>query len=312
MQTETRSLQLPILKNWIVATGVTLSYFFVSYLLIGFRSEQLILGLIFTSFYVATPASRKFILGFSIFIVFWIIFDYMKAFPNYLYNDVQIRSLYETERLLFGISSGGVIQTPNEYLAAHSHTSFDLLTGLFYLCWIPAPLALAGYLFYYDRRLFLQFSLTFLLANLIGFVVYYLFPTAPPWYVQYYGFDFVAGTPGHTAGLARFDQFFGIHLFESMYAKSSNVFAAMPSLHSAYPFIAFYYAVKAKLRWTSVVFGIITAGIWISAVYSGHHYVLDVLAGVLCASIGIAIFNRLDTRNNFFRKFVDNYKRTIS
>jgi len=312
MQTDTQALQLPTLKNWVVAIGVPLIYIFVSYLLIGFRNEQLILGLIFTSFYVATPTSRKFILGFSIFIVFWIIFDYMKAFPNYLYNDVHIRGLYETERLLFGISSGGVTQTPNEYLAAHSHPLFDVLTGFFYLCWIPAPLALAGYLFYKDRRLFLQFSLTFLLANLVGFIVYYLFPAAPPWYVQYYGFDFVAATPGHTAGLARFDQFFGIHLFESMYAKSSNVFAAMPSLHSAYPLIAFYYASKAKLRWASIVFRIITAGIWISAVYSGHHYVLDVLAGVLCASIGIAIFNYLDNRNKRFQGFVDSYARTIS
>src|SRR5882757_4617233 len=102
---------------------------------------------------------------------------------------------------------------------------------------MPIPLLFAFYLFRKNKIQFLHFSLAFLFVNLIGFVVYYACPAAPPWYVQQYGFDVNFNTPGNTAGLARFDAYFGINLFHNLYAKSSNVFAAMPSLHSAYPVV---------------------------------------------------------------------------
>jgi len=38
------------------------------------------------------------------------------------------------------------------------------------------------------------------------------------------------------------------------------------------------------------LFVVFMLGIWFAAVYSGHHYIIDVLAGILCALIGIAIF----------------------
>jgi membrane-associated phospholipid phosphatase len=50
-------------------------------------------------------------------------------------------------------------------------------------------------------------------------------------------------------------------------------------------------------------------GIWFAAVYSGHHYLLDVLAGVACAITGIFIFQRFIVPNKtfqevFIKKFV--------
>ncbi|MBX2900289.1 MAG: inositol phosphorylceramide synthase [Cyclobacteriaceae bacterium] len=311
MQTEIRS-SIPSLKQCLIASIVSFTYLLVSYLLIGFRNEQLILAFIFVSLYLASPLSRKFILGFSVFIVFWIIFDYMKAFPNYQFADVNIQSLYRAERSLFGISIGNTTLTPNEYWESNHSPFLDVMSGFFYLCWVPVPLMFAFLLFLRNRNLFLQFSLTFLLVNLIGFVIYYLYPAAPPWFVQHHGFDFIANTPGNTAGLARFDEFFNISLFHSMYAKSSNVFAAMPSLHSAYPLIVFYYGLKAELGWINLLFAIIIIGIWFAAVYTGHHYVLDVLAGIACASIGISLFKLLRDRNERFKAFLNGYTRLIS
>jgi membrane-associated phospholipid phosphatase len=151
--------------------------------------------------------------------------------------------------------------------------------------------------------------LTFLLVNLIGFVVYYIYPAAPPWYIQQYGFKFIANTSGNTAGLHRFDDYFHAGIFNALYAKSSNVFAAMPSLHSAYPLITLYYGIKNRLGFINVLFAVIMMGIWFAAVYSGHHYLLDVLAGVACAITGIFIFQRFIVPNKtfqevFIKKFV--------
>jgi hypothetical protein len=290
----------------IPVTLISAAYLILSAILIGYKSDQLFLVALFNFMYFLSAPTRRFILGFSVFIIFWILFDSMKAFPNYRFNTVHIASIYHAERDLFGTI------TPNEFWAAHATTTLDVLAGIFYLCWIPLPLAFAGWLFYKNKELFFRFSLTFLLVNCLGFVIYYAYPAAPPWYVQLYGFTFHAHTPGNTAGLARFDRFFNVPVFSSLYAKSSNVFAAMPSLHAAYPLIVLYYGIRARAGWFNMLFGTIMLGIWFAAVYSGHHYVLDVMAGIGCGLIGIALFNFLYNRVAGFHAFVQMGVRKIT
>lgn len=281
------------LRDIIITTMVSLFYILLSYFLIGFNGNQVALVVIFTILYYATVTTRKFILGFSIFIVYWILFDYMKAFPNYLYHKVNIAELYHLEKHIFGFTSNGLRLTPNEYWHIHHTAVLDIIGGLFYLMWIPVPMAFAAYLFFTRKDQFLQFLLTFVLVNLLGFVVYYLYPAAPPWYVQYNGFAFIAHTHSNPAGLIRFDQLVHLPVFQSIYRQGSNVFAAMPSLHSSYPVIVVYYGLRNRMGAMNIIFGIVMLGIWFTAVYASHHYVLDVLAGITTAIIGINLFNWL-------------------
>jgi hypothetical protein len=161
-------------KSVFTVSIVSFAYLLFSAFLVGFKSDQVVLVLIFNSLYYLSATTRKFILGFAIFIVYWIIFDYMKAFPNYNYNTVHIADLYNFEKHLFGVHFQGKLLTPNEYWRINGLTFLDIMTGIFYLCWIPVPLAFAAYLFFTRRRQFLLFSLTFVLVNFIGFVIYYL------------------------------------------------------------------------------------------------------------------------------------------
>ncbi len=299
-------------ENVLIVTLITMVYLVGCTLLIGFKTDQVFLAALFNVLYYASLPSRKFILAFSVFIVFWIIFDSMKAFPNYKFNTIHVKQLYDTEKHLFGISDNGVIVTPNEYAQSHSHTFLDILAGCFYINWVPVPLLFAFYLFRKNKLQFLYFSLAFLFVNLIGFVVYYAYPAAPPWYVEQYGFDVKFNTPGNTAGLSRFDEYFGINLFHSLYAKSSNVFAAMPSLHSAYPVVVFYFGLKNRLGLINIFFAVFMIGIWFSAVYTGHHYILDVLAGIVCALTGLFIFDKILLKSSAFKRFLFKYKTIIS
>lgn len=294
-----------------VVSVLSVVYLLLSVWLVGFKSDQVVLILLFNTLFYASGITRKFILGFSIFIFYWVLFDYMKAIPNYEVNTVHIGDLYNFEKHLFGINVNGKILTPNEYWAIKGTTFLDVVTGLFYLCWIPVPLSFAAYLFFTNRREFLYFALTFLLVNLIGFVIYYLFPAAPPWYIQQHGFVFHPLTMGSTGGLAKFDAHFHIQLFKSIYSKGSNVFAAMPSLHSAYPVIVLYYGFRNRLGLANIFFAIVVLGIWFTAVYASHHYVLDVLAGITCAIIGITFFRLLATRSKPVIKWLDKYEATI-
>ncbi|MBN9482110.1 MAG: PA-phosphatase [Bacteroidetes bacterium 43-93] len=299
LRAQTREENFFSVNSILVMLLISASYLVVSYLLIGFKTEQLFLLALINLFFFAGPVSRNFIKGFSIFIIYWVIFDYMKAFPNYEYNSVHIESLYNLEKSIFGFQSSGKLLTANEFWLLHHNSFLDVLTGIFYLTWVPVPLGFAVFLFFKNRKQFYYFSLTFLLVNLIGFVIYYIYPAAPPWYVQTYGMELLPHTPGNTAGLSRFDSLFGVHIFAGLYAHSSNVFAAMPSLHSSYPVIVLYYGLKNRLGWINILFSALMLGIWFSAVYNSHHYVIDVCAGILCAISGIILFNRLSNISVF-------------
>jgi len=299
-------------KSIVIVSLVSIAYLLLSSFLIGYKSDQLVLVFLFNILFYLSVPTRKFILGFLIFIFYWVIFDYMKAIPNYNYNVVHIADLYNYEKHIFGINFNGKLLTPNEYLRVKSTTFLNIVTGLFYLCWIPVPVSFAVYLFFKNKRQFLYFLLTFLLVNLLGFVIYYLYPAAPPWYVQEHGFTFHPMTMGSTGGLSKFDNYFHINLFKSIYAKGSNVFAAMPSLHSAYPVIVVYYGFKNRLKWVNAFFIIVMLGIWFTAIYASHHYVLDVIAGIITATIGINLFNLLAKKVGFIKRLITKYEAVIS
>src|SRR5580704_19357472 len=85
-------------KNILLIFALSAVYLLISFLLIGFRFEQILLVFLFNLLYFISVPTRKFILAFSIFILYWIVFDYMKAFPNYHYMQVHIGDLYATEK----------------------------------------------------------------------------------------------------------------------------------------------------------------------------------------------------------------------
>lgn len=235
----------------------------------------------------------KFVVVMSPFILFGLIYDSMRYYPNYLFNSIDTEGVYNLEKYLFGIKAGSEILTPNEYFNIHNNAVCDFLSGIFYLLWVPLPISYAIYLFFSKQRvLAFRFASAFLFVNLVGFAGYYIHPASPPWYVMQYGFEPILNTPGNVGGFERFDSLINFDIFHSIYCKNSNVFAAIPSLHSAYNPIALFYACFFARRnrvWISVL-TIVSVGIWWAAVYSCHHYIIDVTLGVVCVVLGIALW----------------------
>lgn len=284
---------------WLLITGIG----------IGLRVEHWGLALLIATFFFAGGITRRLIVAMIPFAIFGMSYDWMNLLPNYEVSPVDIESLYNSEKSIFGISTAEGVLTPNEFFAQHHTTFVDILCGFFYLCWVPVPIGFGVWLYFKKQdNVYLHFSLVFLLANLLGFAFYYIHPAAPPWYVQDYGMDFITGIPGSAAGLERFDDLTGLGIFDALYARNSNVFAAVPSLHSAYMFIAFIYSLKAKCpTWLRVVFAVITAGIWFTAVYASHHYILDVIGGILTAVAAICLFEYGFMKIPAFRRFMAGY-----
>lgn len=287
-------LDNPISKETLlIAGGFVLVYMGWILGFVGLRTDHWYFIVFLAIAYFATKQSRKVVLSFVFFILFWIIYDAMRVFPNYMVSPIHIAEPYNIEKALFGFQYGGELVTPNEYFKLKEHPILDFVAGMFYLTWVPLPMAYAVYLFFKDRQMMLRFSACFLFANLLGFVVYYAYPAAPPWYVYYYGFEQNFDIPGSAAQLSRFDDLVGSPIFKNMYNKNANVFAAIPSLHSAYPVVLLYYGLKKRYKIASAIFLLDVLGIWFAAVYSMHHYIIDVILGAFCAIIAIFVFENL-------------------
>ena len=96
-----------------------------------------------------------------------------------------------------------------------------------------------------------------------------------------------------------------------MYNKNANVFAAIPSLHSAYPVVLTYFAFKKRSQWFKLLCVLDVIGIWYAAVYSMHHYIIDVFLGAFCAIFAIFTFN-LILKNSYIRSLIDKYATFIA
>ena len=119
----------------------------------------------------------------------------------------------------------------------------------------------------------------------IGYVLYVVFPAAPPRLVL--AREFTKNLRGYPVG-------FG--------ALSADVFAllpvdsraAFPSLHTAASLVALVFAWRFVRRWFWVLLPFVL-GLWASTIYLRHHYFVDLVAGWLVAAAALWVAPRLDT-----------------
>ena len=306
---------LPTRRELLISLAILALWLFVTVAFVGFRSEHILLCATFLLLFIPCQGSRKLVVALLPFFIFGISYDWMNLLPNYEVNPVDVEGLYTTEKRLFGITvAEGTVLTPNEYFALHHCSAMDFMSGIFYLCWVPLPIIFGIWLYFKgERRAYLHFAIVFLLVNLIGFAFYYIHPAAPPWYVAMHGMEAIPGTPGEVAGLGRFDEMTGLNIFHLLYSRNANVFAALPSLHSAYTLVALIYAIRFKApRLWIILLAVVTLGIWLTAVYSSHHYIIDVMCGIICALVGSLLFETAVARIAPLRRALDRYISYIS
>ncbi|MDR0892674.1 MAG: phosphatase PAP2 family protein [Mediterranea sp.] len=295
-------------ETWTVLVALSL-FLLLTALCIGLRPEHLLMAVLYLALFFAGLPTRKLAVALLPFALFGISYDWMRVWPNYEVNPIDVSGLFHADKSLFGFMSGGVLVSPSEYFAVHHWAVADFFAGLFYLCWVPVPIAFGLWLYFKKQRaVYLHFALVFLLVNLLGFAGYYIHPAAPPWYALQYGFEPILNTPGNVAGLGRFDTLLGTTIFEGIYGRNANVFAAVPSLHASYMVVTLIYAFKGKCRWyLRALFAVIMVGIWLTAVYTCHHYVIDVLLGIACALLGWLLFEQGLMHIPPFRRFIKRY-----
>ena len=266
------------------------------------RSEQLAMCAAMVGLVVWSDGTRRFFLGMLPFLLFGIVYDLTHITqPLFRYLHIHIAEPYWFDKTFFGIREGGVVLTPNEFFARHHWPVVDLFTGTSYIVFVYWAIGFGAYLAFFrrdevGRQLLARFGWTFLLMNVVGFATYYVYPAAPPWYVADHGFTADFSVRSSAAGATRWDALTGIPYFAGFYGRSADVFGAIPSLHVSYPLLTFLFGLELRKRWLDVASFALFALVSFAAVYLNHHYVLDVLLGVLYTLVAWGIDRALQRR----------------
>lgn len=151
---------------------------------------------------------------------------------------------------------------------------FDFMAAIPYLIHFTLPFAYSTWLLVRCKSFarFMQFLLGFGLMCAFCVIIQQIIPTPPPWMLS-------NGTYPPEAAFHRIDALIRVPLFKKLYGKSPLVCGAFPSLHAAWPSLILF--VKSWISpWFCV--GHVTL-ICLAAVYSMHHWIIDVVFGIAIA-----------------------------
>jgi len=231
----------------------------------------------------ASPASRRFAVLLMPMALVGILYDVQKVFV--IEMPVHVAGPYLVEKAIFGIPTAAGRVNPNEIFLGWHTDWLDVLTAFPYLTYIFEAIALFLYFFMRDKERCWRFGWVFFAVNIAGMLTTTLLPVAPPWYVTEHGLGpAIRGVAGHPAAALRFDALTGTHVFATLYARESEVFGAIPSLHAAYPLlVALALNRETWLRRLAWAYCALMA---FAAVYLQHHYVIDVAIGLAYAAAG--------------------------
>jgi membrane-associated phospholipid phosphatase len=207
---------------------------------------------------------------------------------------VHLCDLRQRELSLFGTTLNGERVTWHDWWQVHPSRFLDVLCAIPYATFIFACWACAAWLYVRDYPRLARFSWSFFALNVAAFATYHIFPAAPPWYYHAHGCVVdTAVRASEGPALARVDARLGVGYFAAVYARSTQVFGAVPSLHVAYSLLvllAGWASFPTLARVASLAFFALMA---FSAVYLDHHWVLDVVAGCIYCSVVVTAAHAL-------------------
>jgi len=149
--------------------------------------------------------------------------------------------------------------------------------------WFAVPHAATAYVLVRERERFGRAAATTYAVFDLGALVYWLVPTAPPWYAAERGRLGDARTPPVRRMMVEYGEQFWKHRWGPLYSVlGGNPLAAMPSLHFATSVMAAHILgdvgrAQGVLGWSYAL----TLGF--ALVYLGEHYVIDLIAGLALA-----------------------------
>jgi membrane-associated phospholipid phosphatase len=212
------------------------------------------------------------------------LYDITRGYADGALVGVQYAPQIRLDELL----GGGVV--PSLWLQHHlwhgaaSVRWYDYATWVVYISYFFGTTAVLVALWWRSRRLFWRFAANVVVLAFAGCLTFLLYPADPPW---------LAAQSGHIIGpIDRLIGPIGTHvpvisvaaLWETG-TRYDNPTAAMPSLHASYTLlITLFLVARLRSRWRHLLW-LYPPAMTFALVYSGEHYVVDVVAGWIYAAV---------------------------
>jgi PAP2 superfamily len=199
-----------------------------------------------------------------------------------------VTPLIDADRAMFG---GHV---PTIWLQQHLYQPgrvqwWEVVVSLVYVSHFLTVPTVAVILWLRDRSQWARYMRRWITLSLAGLITYLLFPAAPPWWAYEHGYLSEPVARISTAGW----NLIGLHsagnTLNALQVEASNPVAAMPSLHTAYAMMAVaFFLPVVRRRWWPLLLAYPLA-MTFTLVYSGEHYVIDVLVGWLYVAVTFGV-----------------------
>jgi membrane-associated phospholipid phosphatase len=157
------------------------------------------------------------------------------------------------------------------------------LGTIVYFCHFAFPFGVGMILWLSSRTQFLRYTTALMGMAFLGFFIFLLLPTAPPWYAQNHGL---------ISGVTKLiDTTLPSYISPYYQVLNSNPVAAFPSLHVAFPFLSFLALrhVYPRASWFALAW---TGLVCFSVVYLGEHWAVDVFGGLIFAALSWFVLMR--------------------
>jgi len=262
-----------LLSILMIARGISVT---PELIVVGFGLAALVLG-----------RGKLFVRDWIPFLALFFAYELMRTYADKFGQAVHVTDIISIERV---IGLGGLPTTwLQDLLHSGPATNPDNLATIsvgFYFLHFPLPLAIGFLLWIHQRRVYYDYVGAMILLSMAAFVTYLILPVAPPWWADKFGYasGILHLRDNGFQGLVHLFGFGNYFYSNNVYGISPNDVAAFPSLHAAYPFLAFLFARRAFGRpgWLMLAY---SACIWFAIVYLGEHWVVDIIGGVIYASV---------------------------
>ncbi len=104
----------PSKREIVTVIGSTTLFLLLTALCIGLRPEHIWMVALYLLLFFAGKPTRKLAVALLPFALFGISYDWMRVFPNYEVNPIDVEGLYNLEKSLFGIHEAGKTLIPCE------------------------------------------------------------------------------------------------------------------------------------------------------------------------------------------------------
>ena len=243
---------------------------------------------------LARERGRHFFLDCAPLMIFWMVYDRLRLLQPFLLHRVAVEWPYEVERWAFGWLGGGEVpaHAGRAWLASQTGTiHWTLISWGLQFVYLSHIVVVPIIIFWLWRRgqsnrlvkvRFSRHIRAFTILNFCAILIYLLLPVAPPWWVTLNG---MAQPTNELVAQVSMTAAMDGKLVQGLIKNAAQWFAAVPSLHGAYPVLLMLLAIGDRSRLVIAGLALYAAAMWAATVMLNQHYIIDLIIGAILALV---------------------------